>query len=63
MSRTPAGGIPFQSCWQSNSDCGCYVQCYNRYPAGVPATASQPCADVRDDGNQGGAGQVRIRFY
>lgn len=63
LSRTPAGGVPFSACWQGALDCGCYVQCYNRFPAGVPANASQPCAGVRDGGNQGGAGQVRIRFY
>jgi len=62
-SRTPAMGVPFSACWQGVTSCGCYVQCTNRLPAGVPGPASHPCDAVRDDGSNGGVGQVRIRFY
>jgi len=63
LARQPAMGVPFSACWAGITSCGCYVQCTNRLPAGVPGPASHPCGEVRDDGSNGGVGQVRIRFY
>jgi hypothetical protein len=51
-------------CWNSNQHCNCYQQegCIPWAPAGQGASYAQGCPDVRNVGQRGGLGIVRIRF-
>jgi|694.fasta_scaffold00012_145 hypothetical protein len=64
VSRKPAGGIPFVSCWNSNRGCGCYEQwgCTSMSPPGFGGHNAVFEAGVRDNGMQGGNAAVKIKF-
>jgi hypothetical protein len=64
MSRSPARGVPFNTCWMSSRACGCYdVQgCQPFFPTGTGGTPAFPCGDVRDHAWRGGHGLIRITY-
>lgn len=64
LSRKPNGGVPWAYCWGAGVGCGCYENqgCSTNMPPGHPAMAVHPCPAVRDNGNRGGHGAIRIKF-
>ncbi len=63
-SREPHMGVPYQSCWSSDTFCSCYesMGCNPIIPYGVPAPGNYPTPEVRDTGQRGGYGLVRITY-
>jgi len=63
-SRSPNMGMPYQSCWAAHTICSCYEgqSCVQLMPYGVPGPGVFPVASVRDVGQRGGAGLVRITY-
>jgi hypothetical protein len=51
-------------CWDSGNYCGCRegTGCQPMVPPGIPAPGSSPCSSVRDSGQYGGHGAIKIRF-
>jgi len=51
-------------CWDSGIYCGCRegTGCQPMVPPGIPAPGSSPCSSVRDNGQYGGHGAIKIRF-
>jgi hypothetical protein len=61
MKRDPANGMNLQLCYHSRL-CGCYENngCQMTAPHGHGGAPSQTCNSVRDQGQRGGFGAVRI---
>ena len=65
LSRQPGRGMPMNNCWAAGGNfCNCYEYsgCFPYLSAGVPAPPTIPVTSVRDSGQRGGMGAVRIRF-
>lgn len=64
VSRNPSRSIWGTDCWRSSNSCGCYNMqgCGQRYPYGAGGHSGVPCPGVRDHGQRGGDGLVRIKF-
>lgn len=63
-SRSPNYGNAFNTCWGGGRNCGCY-DCTNQQqlmPHGVGGPIQFPCSSVRNHGQMGGSGAVRIQF-
>lgn len=63
-SRDPNMGVPYQYCWTSATFCSCYEAqgCVPLVPYGVPGPGVYPTPEVRDVGQRGGYGLVRITY-
>lgn len=63
-SRDPNIGVPYQACWNSNTICHCYETqgCMPFLPYGIPGPGVYPIPGVRDVGQRGGQGMVRISY-
>lgn len=64
LGRSPTQGGIYRKCWASSQYCGCYESqsCVLMLPAAIPGLGSTPCSSVRDGGQRGGTGKVKIRY-
>ena len=64
LGRAPSSGGVYKYCWGSGQYCGCYEaqSCVLMLPAAVPGLGATVCDSVRDGGQRGGMGKVKIRY-
>lgn len=63
-SRDPNMGVPYKACWSGDTFCSCYEAqgCVPLMPYGVPGPGVFTVPNVRDVGQRGGYGLVRITY-
>lgn len=64
VTRSPSNGGVYRRCWNSGQYCGCYESqsCIYTLPAAIPGLGPTVCSSVRDGGQRGGSGKIKIRF-
>lgn len=64
LGRSPTSSGIYRYCWASGQYCGCYEtqSCILMVPPAIPGLGATVCAGVRDGGQRGGMGKVKIRY-